>query len=151
MNRSGQMVSGLLATLGTVRILIPALLAQLFALDKPVALFGIAVAVIAYGVWYGPLKFLAGSSITRFMGLIILVLGIASISSPTLLGLRGTYLPIADIFVMIEAGIVMQMIGLEQKQPETLSPLVALSVIFQLLSARIRPAIAENTAKIRNA
>ncbi|MBC7708200.1 hypothetical protein H7Y63_03185 [Polaromonas sp.] len=137
MNRSGQTLSTLLATLGTVKILLPVALLQLFALDKSVALFGVTVAVIAFGVWFGPLKFLSGSSLTQFLGLTTIIAGILIISSPTLLGMRGTYLPIADIFVIIESGILLQIIGLERKQPETLSPMVAISAVSQLLHRRV--------------
>lgn len=136
MNRSGQTVSALIAAIGVTKILFPAVITQFFALDKSVALIALAVAVIAYGVWYGPLRFLSGSVVTGFLGLAILVVGAASISTPTLLGLRGTYLPIADIFLLLESGIVLQMIGLEKKKPETLSPVLAISLISQLLMRR---------------
>ena len=137
MNRSGQTVSALIAVIGVSKILFPAAVSQFFALDKSVALIALAVAVLAYGVWYGPLRFLSGSSLAGLLGLSTIVVGAISIYSPTLLGLRGTYLPIADILLIIESGIVLQLIGLEKKQPGTLSPLILTSLIGQLLVRRL--------------
>lgn len=136
MNRSGQTVGALIALIGVTKILMPTLTGQFFALDTPVALVALAIVAVAYGVWYGPLRFLSGSSVAGLMGLVVLALGASCIASPTLLGLRGTYLPAADIFLLLESGIVLQMIGLEKKHPETLSPLVVVSVISQLLIRR---------------
>ena len=136
MNRSGQTVSAVIAIIGIAKVCFPAVLVSLFALDKSVALIAIAIAILAFGVWYGPLGFLSGSSVTGFLGLAVLVLGGFSISSPTLLGLRGTYLPIADIFLLLESGILLQMIGLEKKQSQTLSPLAIMSLASQLVMRR---------------
>lgn len=149
MNRSGQTVSAFIAIIGITKILFPALMSHLFALDKSVALIAVAVAVVAYGVWYGPLRFLSGSSLTGLLGLGVLAIGAASISSPTLFGLRETYLPIADIFILLESGIVLQMIGLEKKQAETLAPLLALSVISQVLVGRLGRSV--NTTQVPKA
>lgn len=134
MNRSGQAVSALLAIIGVSKLLFAPAVGQLFALDQPVALIALAVSVIAFGIWYGPLRLLSGSSVTRFLGLTVLVMAAASVYSPTLLGLRGTYLPVADIFLLVESGILLQMIGLERKQPETLRPFLLLSNAVHRLS-----------------
>ena len=151
MNRSVRTLTSLIAFLGLTKIFAPSLVAHLFSLDTVVALAGILVAVIVVGVWLGPLRFLTGSSVTRVLGFGILALGIASISSPTLLGMRGTYVPIADIFMIIEGGIVLQLIGLERKIPETLSPWLAISVTSQLLLARLgRSLPAPETPKVRS-
>ena len=152
MNRSGQIVSALIAIIGTSKLLFPAAIGQLFALDKPVAFIALAVAVVAYGVWHGPLRFLSGSAITGLLGLSVLAFGAVSISSPTLLGIRGTYLPVADIFLMLEAGIVLEMIGLEKKRSQTFSPLLMLSVASQLLFNRqTRAAGPAHSSKARSA
>lgn len=136
MNTSGRTLASVLAILGSVKILEPNVLGQMFAMDNGIALLAISVAVIAYGVWYGPLRFLSGSSVTRFFGLTILFAGVVSIVSPTLLGIRATYVPIADVFMLIESGIVLQLIGLQRKEPETLSPLLFMSLVGQLLLRR---------------
>ncbi len=133
MNRSGQIVGAFIATIGITKILFPAAISQFFALDTAVALVALAVAVLAYGVWYGPLRFLSGSSLTGLTGLAIVVIGATCIGSPTLLGLRANYLPIADIFLLLESGIVLQMIGLEKKRPGTLSPLLMISLVISLV------------------
>ena len=134
MNRSGQAVSAFIAGIGLIKILVPSVIASLFALDISVALITLAIAVLSFGVWYGPLRFLSGSRLSSFLGLSILAVAVISINSPTLLGFRGTYLPVADIFLLIESGIVMQMIGLERKPPQTLSPMWGLRVLSQLFS-----------------
>lgn len=151
MNRSVRTLSALLAVLGLSKIFVPTAMTHLFTLDTVVALAGLLVAVVAVGVWLGPLRFLTGSSVSRIFGFAVLVVGVASISSPTLLGMRATYLPIADIFMIIEAGIVLQLIGLERKIPETLSPWLAISVISQLLWARYgRSLTTTSTTKVRS-
>ena len=134
MNRSGQAVSTFIAGVGLTKILVPSALASFFALDASVALIALAISVLSFGVWYGPLRFLSGSRLSSFLGLNILAVAIVSISSPTLLGFRGTYLPVADIFLLLESGIVLQMIGLERKRPQTLAPLWGPRVFSQLFT-----------------
>ena len=134
MNRSGQAVSAFIAGIGLIKILVPSVTASLFALDTPVALITLAISVLSFGVWYGPLRFLSGSRLSSCLGLSILAAAVVSISSPTLLGFRGTYLPVADIFLLLESGIVVQMIGLARKHPQTLSPMFGPRVLSQLFS-----------------
>lgn len=109
------MLCSLLTTLGFLKIFQPVYLGHFFALDSPTALFAISSGLLAFGIWYGPLKSLAGSLLLRTFGSTLLVIGLASVLSPTLLGLRNTFLPLADVFVIIESGIILQLIGLEPK------------------------------------
>ena len=137
MNRTGKMLAATVAGLAVIKILAPGAVAQFFAVDKSIALFALAIAVIAYGVWLGPLRFLSGSTFTRLCGFIVLAAGIATISSPTLVGLRSTYLPVTDIFLIVESGIILQLVGLERKQVVSLSPMVVISLITQLMVRRL--------------
>ena len=105
----------LLTTVGLLKFILPVYIGHFFALDGPIALFAIGFGLLAFGIWYGPLKSLAGSPLLRSFGITLLCIGITSVLSPTLLGLRNTYLPIADMFVVIESGIILQLIGLEPK------------------------------------
>lgn len=140
MNRSGLILSALIATIGALKILFPAEVATMFALDTSVALFAVLTAVIAYGVWRGPLNFLSGSFILGTIGFASIAFGVGSIISPTLMGLRSSFIPIADIFLLVETGIILQMIGLERKQRPALSPLLVLSLVWQLLPGRAQRA-----------
>lgn len=146
MNRTGLTISALIASLGAAKILFPSTIAAMFALDTAPALLALFTAVVAYGVWYGPLKFLSGSHLIGTAGLAALTFGAFSVISPTLLGTRSAYLPVADMFMLIESGIVLLMIGLEKKPKRGLSPLVVISLVWQVLQRRVRATAAINTA-----
>lgn len=137
MNRSGRILSITLATIGAAQLLFPQFIAQLFALDKEASLFAVGVAVVAYGVWLGPLRFLTGSFTLRFLGIAAIIAGAASLNSPTLGGLRTNYLPIADMFMMIESGILLSIVGYEAKPQRRLSPMLLVSVVSQLMYRRL--------------
>lgn len=136
MNRSGLLLSAALGIIGVARILFPNQLLQLFSLDPLIAIISLVTAFIALGVWYGPLNFLSGSVFVRFMGLAVFIAGLAAIYSPTLLGSRQTYLPIADIFLFLESGVVLQLIGLERKAANALSPLMVIGILGTIVARR---------------
>lgn len=121
MNKTGLSLSAALAAVGAARILFPEVISQFFSLDPAVAIISLVTAVLAYGVWFGPLSFLSGSKIVRLLGLMVFAVGIMAIYSPTLLGSRQAYLPIADIFLILESGVVFQLIGLEKKTQNGIS------------------------------
>lgn len=133
MNRTGVALSAMLAVIGGTQILFPESVAQLFALDTAPALLAVLIAVIAYGAWFGPLKFVLGSWTIRIIGLATFMIGLSFIISPTIFGLRAAFLPIADIFLIIESGVMLQLLGLEKKQSGSLVkvPLVSMSSQLQ--------------------
>lgn len=137
MNRTGLALSAVLAAVGATQLLFPTEVAALYTLDSSVALFALSAAVLSYGVWFGPLKFLLVSRTLRLLGSIISVAALASISSPTLWGLRESFVPIVDIFLVLETGIMLQLIGLEKKQQNVPSPLGYFSSASQLFQRRL--------------
>lgn len=138
MNKTGLMLIGIVAIIGITKILYPASIMPLFTLDAVVAMFAVLAAVIAYGIWFGPLRFLSGSYILGSLGLASLLFAVGSIASPTLLGTRDSFVPLADVFMMLETGIVLSMIGLEKKPERALSPLLVFSLVWQLVQRRLQ-------------
>ena len=138
MNRSGLALSGTIAIIGAARILFPEQVTGLFSLDISVAVIAIFIALVGYSVWLGPFNFLSGSWLMRLAGFAIFAFGLLSINSPTLLGARENYLPIADIFLFVESGILLQMIGMERKTVDTLMPVTLLNTVGHSINSKLR-------------
>ena len=137
MRKNLLLLSSPLLLLGALRILAPQTLFRFAGLDSP---FGLLALAIASGVllltshWWERIDF------RRIFGLaaaICLVLTIALVNSPTLWGLRSTYLSLLDIFVILDSGLLFALAALEEKD-ESLPAFAAAAVYTQLLMRRWR-------------
>jgi len=82
------------------------------------------------------LKFLSGSRLIRLTGSVIFAAGLISISSLSLWVLRESFVPVADIFLVIETAIMLQLVGLEKKQA-LVTPMACARMTWQALRRRL--------------
>lgn len=143
MRKAVVFISTGLLIIGTLRLIASASVSQLMALDPAVAWLAIGVAGLAYANGSRWLSLLDLRLIFRALGLTLLITTAYSINSPTFGDIRQTYVPVADLFIALESGIVMLLLAAE-KSAEALSPLVYLSLIatylYRRLGARLAPA-----------
>ncbi|MDB5184811.1 MAG: hypothetical protein JWN38_619 [Candidatus Saccharibacteria bacterium] len=112
------------------RLIVPARMSQLMALDGTVAWVGLLVTLTALVMAFEWAKSLPVHFMLGFMGAGMLAIGLFGMYSPTLAGARLTYLPLLDIIILIESGIVMLLLGSEPRQMEVSDMWPALPIAF---------------------
>lgn len=129
--------------IGTLRLIAPHSLTQFMALDPAVAWLSIGTAVLAFANGSRWFSLLDLRFIFRALGMTLLIIAIYGVNSPTFGDMRQTYVPVADLFLALESGIIMLLLAAE-KSAEALSPLVYLSLIgtyfYRRLGARLSTA-----------
>ena len=143
MRKAVVFISTGLLIIGTLRLIASASVSQFMALDPAVAWLAIGVAGLVYANGSRWLSLLDLRLIFRALGLMLLITAAYGINSPTFGDIRQTYVPVTDLFIVLESGIVMLLLAAE-KSAEALSPLVYLSLIatylYRRLGARLAPA-----------
>ena len=126
-----------LAVIGSLRLIVPHWLTQFVALDVTAAWLAIAVAGLALlnGLRWFSLLDLRPLFLT--LGVVLIAATGFGINSPTFGDIRQTYVPLADLFLTLESGIVMLLLAAEESD-EALSPLVYLSLIATYLYRRLK-------------
>ena len=143
MRRAVLILGTFLLSIGTLRLAAPGIFLHLMALDPIVALLGIVAgaAVILNGTSYA--RFIDLRFVFRVVGITLLAAVIYGVNSPTFGDMRDTYVPVGDLFVALESGIVMLLLAAE-KNEEAVTPLVYLTLaatyLYRRLSARWSPA-----------
>lgn len=131
-------LSSWLAIIGALRLIAPHWLSQLIAIDVIAAWLAIAVAGLALANGLRWFSLLDLRTFFRALGVVLLVTTCYGINSPTFGDIRQTYVPLTDLFIALESGIVMLLLSAE-KSDEALSPLVYLSLIATYLYRRLIP------------
>lgn len=142
MRRAVLFLSVCLLTIGLTDLLFPSFLVNLFALDRGIALTGAAVGFLGIANGMPPLQHVNLRVVFRALGLALIGAALYTVNSPTYGGLRATYVPVTDIFIMLESGITALLLSTEVYE-EALPPFAYASVVLQLLynrfSGRLTP------------
>ncbi|HET9173989.1 MAG TPA: hypothetical protein VFN56_01765 [Candidatus Saccharimonadales bacterium] len=126
-----------LLALGVVRLIDPHLLFKFAGLDSSFAVIGISIALAVFTVT-GPLsRWLDFRSILALGSIACFVLLIIMLNSPTLLGLRATYLSVLDMFVVFESSLLFAL-GALQPKTETMSVFTAIAILGEVLLAKLK-------------
>lgn len=130
-------LSQILLAVCVARIVAPGLVLNLMGLDFSFAAFGSLVAL-------GLIAFTAPSWDHVDFSHLLWPLAIASfgmfaigLSEPTLWGERATYIPVSDLFVVLESGVVLSLAALQKKQ-DALPVFTFVLLTIELFGRRLR-------------
>ena len=141
MRKAVLFISIWLLIIGTLRLAAAAPFNHFMALDPVVAGLAIGIGGLALANGSRWFRLLDLRLIFEALGLTLLITAAYGINSPTFGDLRQTYVPIADLFIVLESGIVMILLAAE-KSTKALSPLVYLSLIATFLYRRLAARLA---------
>ena len=129
-------ISTCLFILGSLRLVAAASFTQFMALDPIVAWLAIGVATVAFAQGLRLFSLLDVRFMFRALGSVLLITVFYGINSPTFGDMRQNYVPVTDLFMVSESGIVMLLLAAERTK-EALSPLVYLSLISTYFYRRV--------------
>ena len=127
-----------LIAIGALRLVAPLLFGHFVALDPLVAL--LAVGVGALGLVNGSNYLLLVDLRVAFkaLGATLLLTALLGINSPTFGNIRQTYIPIMDLFVVLESSIVLFLLASEEPAvAEAPTPLIYISLVFPSVYHRL--------------
>ncbi len=152
MRRGTVCLGTFLVLIGVLRLGAPLLLGHFMALDSIVALLAVGVGVLALvnGLSYVQLFDLRVAF--KALGVTLLLCVLIGINSPTFGDIRQTYIPIMDLFVILESSIVMFLLASEEPDAdEALATRIYISLVihhfYHRVSARLAPALAHSRRK----
>jgi hypothetical protein len=151
MRKTILLISTCLLSIGALRLLSPAVTTQFMALDPVIAGLAVGVAGLALANHPSRYRLVDFRFIFKALGSALLVATFYGLNSPTFGDLRQTYVPVADLFIMVESGIVMLLLAAEEAD-EALSPLIYLSLLMtylhRRLGARLAPPLTTSHRKL---
>lgn len=152
MRRGTVFLGTFLVLIGTLRLGVPFLFGHLMALDAFVALLAIGVGVVALVNGSSYVRLVDLRVAFKALGATLLLCVLIGINSPTFGDIRQTYIPITDLFVVLESSIVMFLLASEEPDAtEALSSRMYISLVvhhfYHRLSVRLSPALAHSRRK----
>lgn len=144
MRRAVLFISAFLILFGCLRLFLPDIELQLVGLDPIVAWIGVGSGLL--GVLYGSefFRLLDIRWVWRFLAVGLIAFAIFSMISPTIGGLRQTFMLTADTFVLLESGILFGLLSYEVHE-DALPFFAYTTFVAQLLLRRLEAELLPQT------
>lgn len=140
MGKTSALLSSVLVFIGSARLITPEVVSQILSISVPMAVLSIATGLFVFMYNLTSIGRVDISPLLRALSFALLLMGAISLYTPTLGSLRETYLPLTDIFLMFETGMLLGLASFEPREdsaPVTAYLSLAFFVLWQTVKNKL--------------